>query len=138
MPNFVSGTSGRVKVGGTTVAGIKTWRLDQVTAEVGLPNFESTVDDLLRVWPDYLTGLSGATGTLEGYFDVGAESPTDDVLTTGIYVVLALQFIKSTGWGFGVTALVTAFGSGTNVENQPATFSLSFRVTGTVPLSEIT
>ncbi len=134
---FVSGTSGRVAIGNATVAGIKTWRLDQVTAEVGLPNFESTVDGNSRVWPDYLAGLSGATGTLEGYFNSGAGDPTDSFITTGVFVTLALLFNKVDSWGFGVTALVTAFGSGTNVENQPATFTVSFRVTGAVPLSAV-
>lgn len=137
MSDYVSGTEGRVRVGGTIVAGIKSWRLEQTTAEIGIPHFESPTDIYSRVWPQYLLGLSGATGTGEGQFLAGAGAPTDDTITTGIEVTLGLIFSKSDEWGFGVSAVITAFGSGTNVENQPATFSFSFRVTGVVPLSTI-
>lgn len=131
----ISGTAGRVQVEGATFSLIKSWRLEQVTAEVGIPHFESPTDALDRMWPEYLFGLSGATGTLEGYFDVDLSAPTDDVLTTGIEVTLQLMFSKTSSLGFEVEANVTAFGSGTAVENQPATFTLSFRVNGIVPLS---
>lgn len=136
MADYVSGTAGRVYVEDDIIAGIKSWRLDQTTAEIGIPHFESTVDALGRVWPSYLLGLSGATGTGEGQFLVGAVA-TDATITTGIEVVLSLIFRKSDIWGFGVTAIITAFGSGTNAENQPATFTFSFRVTGVVPLSSV-
>lgn len=134
---FLSGTAGRIILNGTTVSGVKAWRLDQTTAEVPIPHFESDVDALSRVWPDYLFGLSGATGTLEGQFDTNPANPTDDIITTGINATLLLLFSKSSNWGFAVSANFTAFGSGTNVENQPATFTASFRVTGVVPLSAV-
>lgn len=131
----ISGTAGRVQVDGVTFSLIKSWRLEQTTAEVGIPNFESPTDALSRMWPEYLYGLSGATGTLEGYFDVDLSAPTDDILTTGVEVTLKLLFSKTSTLGFEVTANPTAFGSGTNVENQPASFTLAFRVNGIVPLS---
>lgn len=136
---FVSGTAGRVIVSsGVPFVGIKSWRLEQTTAEVGVPNFESTTDDLERMWPDYLFGLSGATGTLEGWFDTGgANNPSDEVVTTGVNYTLLLLFDKSSNWGFAVSANFTSFGAGTNVENQPASFSAAFRVTGVVPLSAV-
>lgn len=137
MADYVSGTAGRIGVNGSTVAGIKSWRLDQTTAEIGIPHFESPVDALGRVWPEYLLGLSGATGTGEGQFAVGAGDTTDSIITTGIAATLALLFRKSDSWGFGVSVIITGFNSGTNVENQPATFTFSFRVTGAVPLSTI-
>lgn len=139
MSDFVSGTAGRIKVDTITVGGIKSWRLDQTTAEIGIPHFESPVDALGRVWPEYLLGLSGATGTGEGQFLVGAggAGATDELITTGVAATLALLFRKSDAWGFGVSVIITAFGSGTAVENQPATFTFSFRVTGVVPISTI-
>lgn len=130
-----SGTAGRIKVDGTIIGGVKLWRLDQTTAEIGLPHFESDVDALERVWPAFIAGLSGATGTLEGYFDSDLSAPTDDEITTGVFVTLQLQFNKSSAFGFEVNVLFTSFGSGTNVENQPATFVANFRITGVVPLS---
>jgi hypothetical protein len=138
---FIGGTAGRIKVDTVTIAGIKSWNLDQTTAEIGLPNFESATDALARVWPAYISGLSGATGTLEGYFDINAGNPTDDALTVSgtdsasAFYTLQLLFDKSSVWGFEVSALITNFRSGTNVENQPATFTANFRVTGAVPLS---
>lgn len=138
MPNtFVSGTAGRVYSDGGIVAGIKSWRLEQTTAEVPIPHFESPTDALNRVWPEYLFGLSGATGTLEGQFDTNAANPTDSIITTGQEYTLLLLFSKTSLWGFAVTANITAFGSGSAVENQPATFTASFRVNGIVPLSAV-
>lgn len=143
MPNtFVGGTAGRMVVSGITVAGIKMWRLTQTTAEIGLPNFESPTDVNTRVWPEYLAGLSSGTGTMEGYFDVNAANPTDAALTvagtdSNTNITLQLLFQKSSVWGFEVLVLITSFESGTNVENQPATFTANFRVTGIVPLSAV-
>jgi len=134
---FLSGIAGDVLVAGVSVAGIKLWRLDQTTAEIGIPHFQSFVDASGRMWPDYLPGLSGATGTLEGYFDVNAGNPTDSIITTGIYVTMKLRFSKTTLWGFAVYALITAFGASSNVENQPNSFTASFRVSNAVPLSAV-
>lgn len=131
----VAGTAGRVKVDGVIIGGIKLWKLDQTTAEIGIPHFESAVDALLRVWPQFLAGLSGATGSMEGYYDVDLSAPTDDVITTGVFATLDLIFNKSSAFGFAVNVLFTSFGPGTNVENQPATWMANFRITGVVPLS---
>lgn len=133
----VSGTAGRVIVSVADFWGIKSWRLDQTTAEVPIPHFESDTDAAGRVWPEYLFGLSGATGTLEGQYDTNAANASDSVVTTGVNYTLLLLFSKSSNWGFAVSANFTAFGAGTNVENQPATFTASFRVTGVVPLSSV-
>lgn len=131
-----AGTAGRVAIGGSVIGFLKMWSLDQNTAEIPIPHFESTVDDLGRVWPDYLPGLSGATGRAEGYF-VDSAPATDSTITTGVYLSLALIFNKSNSWGFGVTALVTGFQSQAAVENQPNSFTFQFRVTGVVPLSSV-
>lgn len=133
----ISGTAGRVIVDGGNFWGIKSWRLDQTTAEVGVPHFESDVDALGRVWPEYLFGLSGATGTLEAQMDINAANASDSIVTTGVQYTLLLLFSKTSNWGFAVLANFTSFGSGTNVENQPATFTAQFRVTGVVPLSAV-
>ncbi len=132
MSAYVSGTAGRVVIGSSNFAGIKSWKLDQTAAEIGVPNFESYVDTAGRVWPDYLVGLAGATGTLEGQFAIGAGAPvpSDSVLAVGLYYNAKLQFNKTTTWGFTVSILITALGGGTNVENQPAMFNASFRVSG--------
>ncbi len=141
--SYVSGVGGRVNTaasGATPVAGVKSWRLDQVAGLAEVTNFESVFDAVSqpRLWREYLVGLCGATGTLEGVFDTNASNPTDAPIYVGIQVVLRLLFSKTSRWGFTVTALVTAFGSGTNVDNQPATFTASFTVTGIVPLSAVT
>jgi hypothetical protein len=142
VPNsFVGGTAGRVVVNGVTVVGIKNWRLEQVSAEIPLPNFESEVDAGGRVWPDYIVGLSGATGTFEGYYDINVANPTDAILSVsgayGATYILVLYFSKYSLWGFAVEAIITQLGAGTNVENQPAMFTANFRVAGVVPLSSV-
>ena len=135
MSQYLSGTAGNVGINGVTVFGIKSWRLSQTTAEVALPNFQSPVDGNGRVWPRYLVGLSGATGTGEGQFLSGSGSPTDATISTGFYVLMTLQFNKADAWGYQFYAWITSFEPGTAVENQPATFTFNFRVDGIVPLS---
>lgn len=132
---YISGTSGGVKVDGSLVASFKSWSLNQTTADLSVANFGSTVDANLRVWPDYLPGLSGATGTADGWFLIGAGTPSDSTITSGTYHALVLEFSKLLPWGFAVNVLVTGFTAQVNVENQPSSFSIQFRVTGTVPLS---
>jgi hypothetical protein len=133
---YNSGIAGRIAIGGSVIGGIKTWSLDQTTAEIPIPHFESPVDDLGRVWPEVLPGLSGGTGRLEGYFSSDAPA-TDSVITTGVYLQLALIFNKASSWGYGVTVLCTGFQTQAAVENQPESFTLQFRVTGIVPLSAV-
>ncbi len=138
--NFVSGVWGRVYATGYgVIGGIKTWSIDATTAEVPIPHFESTVDAYGRVWPNYLTGLSGATGQLEGYFNVGtAGSPVSDrIFSNGFQGSLALYLDKRSSWGFGVLALITNFRPQVAVENQPVSFTATFRVNGVVPLSGV-
>ncbi len=138
---FVAGVWGRVYVTGYgNVAGIKSWRLEATTAEIAIPHFESTVDAYSRVWPAYLKGLSGATGGLEGYFDVGTvpvTQVTDIMLSNGFDATLKLYLYRSTFWGFAVSTFVTNFVPQVNVENQPVTFTANFRVNGVVPLSTV-
>jgi hypothetical protein len=139
--SFVAGVWGRVYIAGRgNVAGIKSWGLDASTAEIPIPHFESTVDAYNRIWPEFLKGLSGATGSLEGYFDVGtvpATAVTDVMLSNGFDATMKLYLFRTTQWGFAVTTWVTNFRPQTAVENQPVTFSANFRVNGVVPLSSV-
>jgi hypothetical protein len=137
----ISGTAGQVSVEGVTQLWIKTWKLDQQTAEIAFPSFNIVPDADGRAWTPYLLGLSNATGTLEGWFASGTSDsdgvPTDSVIMVGTEVEILLRFDKVSNWGFNVTAYITALGSGTNVENQPATFNVGFRVNDAVPLSAV-
>lgn len=149
---FRSGLSGRVFISGRgNIAGIKVWRLEAVTAEIPIPHFESQVDAFGRVWPAYLKGLSGATGSLEGYFDTGpvaagaigavgavvANVVTDVMLSNGFDATLKLFLDRAANWGFAVSAFVTNFTPNVAVENQPVGFTANFRVNGVVPLSTV-
>ncbi len=138
----ISGTAGQVIVDNVSALFVKTWKLDQQTADIAYPNFNIVADSDGRVWTPYLIGLSNATGTLEGWFASDASSggiaPTDSNIIIGTECTIVLIFNKATLWGFTVTAIITAFGSGTNIENQPATFNVGFRVTGAVPFSAVT
>lgn len=144
---FAAGVWGRVYITGYgNVAGISVWRMEAQTAEIPIPHFESTVDAYSRVWPNYLKGLSGATGTLEGYFDIGPSIPavagtaiavSDTMLSNGFDATLKLYLFRTTNWGFAVTSFVTNFAPQVAVENQPVKFSANFRVNGVVPLSTV-
>lgn len=138
---FSAGVWGRVYITGRgNVAGIKSWRLEAVTAEIPIPNFESTVDAFQRVWPDYLKGLSGANGSLEGYFDSGPNAVTavtDVMLSNGFDATMKLFLDRRALWGFACYTFVTNFTPQVAVENQPVSFTANFRVNGVLPLSAV-
>jgi hypothetical protein len=138
--DFRSGTAGDVYVAGHLVAGIYTWKLDQQTAPVPIPNFQSPIDGLNRVWPQNLFGLTTATGSFEGYFNVDPTDVTDGTttsITTGIGVKLDLILSKGALWGYEVTAILTSFSTTVNVNNQPNSFTCNFTVSGIVPRSAV-
>lgn len=140
MPTYASGNDGRLKVGGVTVATIKSWKLNKTTTAIPVPNFESPtqagVNGSTLVYPEKLAGLSDGTVSIEGQFDVGL--PTDGTISNGSFYTLDLIIVKGTPFGYDdVVALCTAFAPGTNIENQAASFTAEFATSGVVPLSGV-
>ncbi len=137
---FRSGTAGDVYVESNLIAGISQWSLNQQTAPVPIPNFQSPTDADDRVWVEVLAGLSTATGQLTGYFDVDPTNYTDGPTTqisTGLFVTLVLLESKDEPWGYAVNVLLTSFNNTVNVNNQPNTFTADFTVNGVVPISSV-
>lgn len=136
---FTSGNSGSVLLGGSAIAGITSWKLDITTAAVPIPTFTSTVDADGRVFPNVLAGLSGGTGTAEGYFNSDPADASDSSsggITTGANYTLDLVIDKDGGpWGYSVSAFITSQGAGSNINNQPNPFTIAFTVNGVVPRS---
>ncbi len=135
----VSGTDGRVVGPSGAIYGIKSWKLPKKTAIIVIPHFESDVDSDGLVWPDNLAGLSGATISLEGQFNADATDATDGTtvqLSNGMVVTLDLYVSKATSFGYeGLLVRISDFDPGTNVENQPATFTLQGTIRGICPRS---
>lgn len=137
----VSGTDGRVVSQGVIVAGVKSWKLSKKTAVIVIPHFESDVDTDQNdtVWPDNLAGLSGATVSLEGLVNTDPTDATDSgmpQLSNGFVVVLDLYESKENAFGYeGLEVRISDFDPGTNVENQPATFTVQGTVRGICPMS---
>lgn len=138
MATMVSGNSGRLKSDGNTIATIKSWRLTKTTAAVAVPNFESPTSGSL-VYPEVLAGLSGATLTVEGQFDVDPATATDNyAFSNGDFVTLDLILEKTAPWGYDdVYALCTSFAPGANIENQASSFTAEFTVSGVAPTSGV-
>lgn len=143
---FNAGVWGRLYVSGTgNFAGIKSMELDGETAEIPIPHFESYVDANNRIWPAYLLGLSGATGTLEGYFNSiapivvnDASAPiTDSVLSNGFAATIKIFTDRRGNWGYALNVYITGFRVVVNEENQPVGFTARFRVNEAVPLSAV-
>lgn len=137
----VSGTDGRVISNGYVVSGIKSWKLSKKTAIIVIPHFESDVDVNQNdtVWPDNLAGLSGATVSLEGLVNTDPTDATDSgtpSLSNGMLVTLDLYESKETEFGYeNLEVRISDFDPGTNVENQPATFTIQGTVRGICPMS---
>lgn len=131
----ISGTAGRVRVGAnTTVSGIKAWKINKQVQVVPIPHFETPADSDGVLWVQHLRGLGGATGTLEGFYDVDGTTKTEGgtpALSAGLAVTLDLLFDKTSPFGYSnVPVTITGFEAGTNVENQAATYTASFTVNG--------
>jgi hypothetical protein len=133
---FITGTDGRVRVGAgnLVVAGISKWGLDKKTVVMPIPHFESPVEaGTLKVYPNTLFGLSGATGSLEGYFDTDPTNYTDGGapgIQDGVQLSLDLMFSKTYTWGiYNVPSACSDFNLGQVIDGK-ATFTLAFTVNG--------
>lgn len=134
--SMVSGNDGRVYVDDAIVATVKSWSLPAETAAILVPNFESPVDGLGRVWPEVLPGTSTGKIQLAGQFNVDLTDKTDGIITNGVYVTCDLLFVKDAPFGFqGVYGLVSNFKSGSTIENQAASFECEIATSGIVPQS---
>jgi hypothetical protein len=106
-----------------------------VTAIFAIPHFLSPVEPTtLKVYPNVLQGLSGATGNIEGMFDTDPTNYTDGPTTLiqdGVALLVDLIFSKTFTWGFFlVPIIISNFKPGIAVENQPAKFTCAFTVNG--------
>lgn len=138
---------GRVYAAGYgNLAFIKVWNYEGQTAEIPVPHFESAVDVNFRVWPEFLKGLSGATGQCEGYFNsispvvvslVAGSPVTDVVFSNGLDAIVKLYTDRRGNWGYAANVWFPNFRVTVNEENQPVAFSANFRVNGVMPLSAV-
>lgn len=137
----VSGTDGRVVSQGSAVYGIKSWKLSKKTAIIVIPHFESDVDTTQydTVWPDNLAGLSGATVTFEGQANTDPTDATDSgtpEISNGAVITVDLYESKDSSFGYeGLIVRISDFDPGTNVDNQPASFTASGTIRGICPRS---
>jgi hypothetical protein len=134
---FVSGNSGRVSVGGSPVAGLKSWKMTKTTKAVQLLHFESQVDGQNNVWEDQLVGASSAKVSGEGYIDTNPSTATDAAsggpgLYNGAVVTMSLILVKGTPWGFNqVSVQIDQYEVASAIDSdKPATFSFSGSVKG--------
>jgi hypothetical protein len=137
---MVSGNDGRVRIGTTIVATVKSWKLNKTTTPVPVPNFESPTqegDTATLVYPEVLGGLSQATITLEGQFNIDLSDATDTIgISNGEFADLDLYLSKAVPYGFDdVPVMFTAFNPSTTIDNQAASFTAEAVSNGVVPFS---
>lgn len=143
-----SGTDGRIRLGGSVtragvttgypfngqnniaIAGVTSWRFPQQAAKVAYTNFESPVDNLGRVWEEFLRGVCSATVQIEGVFDGDTTVGSPTAFPVGLLIVADLLFYKNPPIGYyDLPILVETFEPGTAIKSSdPATF----RMTGTL------
>lgn len=132
MATFASGTGGRIRegAGSTVIAGISEWKISKQLAEVPTPHFELAADANSVVWNAFLYGLADATVDLNGIFDVSGNSETTFYI--GKTVVLDLLLTRTPFGLLDLSGFVKSVSYGTNVNNQPASFTAQIRLSGTV------
>jgi hypothetical protein len=123
------GSGGRVVVGSTNFAGINRWNLDKQVDVVDVTNFESAADANSIIWKQFVTGLGGATGSLEGRWD-GDTTNSEELTPIGTQVTLDLLFFKTGPIGYlDLPAIVTGI-SPSQTLTDAANFRMTFTVTG--------
>ncbi len=138
--SFQSGNAGDVYVDGALTACVSMWKLDLAAAVMPIPTFQSAIGFNGLPWPNSIFGLATGTGSLEGWFDTDPTNSTDGAtvgIAIGTSVILDLIENKGSMWGYEVTALITQFGTGSNINNQPNAFTAAFTVSGVVPRSAV-
>lgn len=124
----IHGKDGNVQVGANTVADITSWSLD-----VSRDTHDVTAFDSASVpWREFIAGLVGATGTLEGNLDMtdtNGQLALWNSLTSDTPLTLNL-FLDATH-KFAASAYITGFGPQVPV-GDVETVSFDFQITGAV------
>jgi len=115
----ISGKAGDVSVGGSSIGGIKSWTVDYVAEALDTTDF---ADSGLRT---YIAGLSGWSGSFEGYKDgaptgIGAEIAlileestdatqryTGQAIITGSHETVSVDGVVSISYDFQGTTTLT-------------------------------
>jgi hypothetical protein len=119
----LAGTGGNVKYGAgpTTSTGIKSWSLDYTVDALEGTGFDSSGK---RV---YTAGLSGWSGSFEGYKD-GAP------IAIGSAVALELEESATAGQEWTGTAIITSVGVNVAIDGL-VTYAYNFQGTGTLTVA---
>ncbi len=117
----LSGVAGAVTVaGGSAIAGIKSWTVDQVVDTPETTGFDSSGKR------EYLPGLFGWSGTFEGYKD-GAP------LTIGTEIALVLKESATATQKFSGQAIIKGLSAKTSVDGV-ATYAYQFQGTAALTI----
>lgn len=131
-----AGIEGRLRIGGgdTVVAGIKAWRINKQINLVPYPHFELSADGDGVVWNNFLKGIAGATGTIEGYYDTDGTLKTEggtNGITVGASLTADFLFTRGPFGYMNVPIIITGFEAGTAIDaTTPANFTATFTVNG--------
>jgi len=131
-----AGTEGRLRLGAgdTVIAGITAWRINKQITLVPYPHFELTADGDGVVWQEFLKGLAGATGTLQGWYDTDGTAKTEGGtpgITVGATLTADLLFTRGPFGYLNVSIIITGFEAGTKIDaTNPADFTATFTVQG--------
>lgn len=132
-----TGTDGLVKAGGTTVAGITSWNVNESTGVVPLTNFTSSANADGVVYADKARGVAEWSVDLEGIYNSDATDNTEQGtpgLRNGRTVTLKLYGDKTNSRGYdGAVGFVTNFTRGVQINNTAFTFKCTVTGTSTFP-----
>lgn len=129
------GTQGRVRTGSGSdvMSGVMEWRITKTLTPIPINHFELTADGDGIVWQAFGKGLASATATIRGHYDMDGTTKTEagtPGVKVGATVTLDLLFTRTPFGYTDLAAICTQFEAGTNIENQTATFSANFQITG--------
>ena len=135
-----TGTEGRIRTGAGNdiMSGPMEWRVNKQCAMIPILHFELPADGNGIVWKEFEPGLAEATATVRGHYDMNSTTKTEagtPGFKLGTTVTLDLLFTRTPFGYLDLTAKLSGFETGTNVENQTATFTATFQLNGIVAVA---
>lgn len=127
----ISGKEGLVYYDGGTVARISDWSLDINTDMHDVTSFST---DAVQ-WRTYLAGLSGWSGSINGFFDEPASTGQSDMqakMLTPTTGGLRLYTNEAGGDYYSGSVFLQRQSVGANVAGDPVSVSWDFQGTGTL------
>jgi len=135
MVDSVSGKQGLVQRSGVTVLSINNWSIDIDSNMLDHTSFSSSAAQ----WRDWAVGLSGWSGSFEGFFNQASTAQNDEIAAalTPSTATIILELDQAGGGSFTGATFISSLGAGSAIDGD-STIAFGFQGTGAPTFSTST